>query len=273
MKTRRGIYSVGLGVAVVIAIAAVAGLAQQGGSEGGTTLDVKARGVKTFYVDTAAGRNQISIFSESTIEDFTVVCNEVSGQWQFNPQNVEQMKGQYSIKVEDLRTGIDLRDHHLRGPDWLDAAKSPLVTVAVERAEGAKKVAANTASMTLVAKCSVHGVTHDVKIPATVTYLDQTPKTMERVKGDLMRIRAEFKIKLSDYKVTGPPGSDVIGLKVADTLPIKVSIFGSTEKPAAALKVDRPGAAKLPTGASTQPAAPVPGPSILQPPTRPAGTQ
>lgn len=235
----------------------------------GTALDVKAHGQKTFYMDTAAGRNQISIFSESTLEDFTVVCNEVAGQWQIDPQNVEQIRGTFSIKVEDLRTGIDLRDHHLRTADWLDAAKHPLITITVDRAEDAKRVSANVVKMTLVGKCSVHGVTRDVRIPCEVAYLDETPKTMQRVKGDLNRIRADFQIELSDYKVTGPPGANTIGLKVANRLPIKVSIFGSTEKPPPPLKVDRPGATTRPAGATTRPAGPGM-PSILLPPTRPA---
>ncbi len=240
-----------------------------------TSLDVKARGAKAFYVDTAAGRNQVAIFSESTLEDFTIVCNEVAGEWQFNPQHVEAIKGHFSIKVEDLHTGIDLRDHHLRSSDWLDAAKYPLITVTIDRAEDVKKTTANTASMALVGKCSVHGVTREVRIPAVLTYLDETPKTMERVKGDLTRLRAEFQIKLSDYQVQGPVGSDTIGLKVANSLPIKASVFGSTSKPPAPLKVDRPGAATQPAttntrpaDVSTRPAVPGPGPSILQPPTR-----
>jgi hypothetical protein len=93
----------------------------------------------------------------------------------------------------------------------------------------------------------------------------------------LTRLRAEFQIKLSDYDVRGPVGSDTIGLKVAETLPIKASVFGSTEKPHAPLAVDKPGAATRPAGASTRPAnattRPAPtahGPAILQPPTRPA---
>ena len=193
-----------------------------------TRLDVKAQTPKTFYVDTSAGRNQIAISSESTLEDFTIVCNAVSGQWQLDPQNIEQISGQFSIQVEDLHTGIALRDHHLRSADWLDAAKYPLITIAVKGAENGRLNSANTASMTLIGSCTLHGTTRDVRIPCTLTYLDETPQTMQRVKGDLIRLRAEFSIELSDYGVKGPQGSDIIGLKVANTLPIKVSIFGST---------------------------------------------
>ena len=246
-----------------------------------TSLEVKAQGSKTFYVDTAAGRNQISIESQSTLEDFTIVCNTVTGQWEFNPRNVERISGEFSVKVEDLRTGIPLRDHHLRGPDWLDAAKHPVISITIKQAEGARRTSANTAAMALVGRCSLHGVTRDIRIPCTFAYLDESPKTMERIKGDLIRLRAEFSIDLSDYGVKGPPGSDTIGLKVANTLPIKVSVFGSTVKPPPPLKVDKPGTATMPAGVpmpaspSSQPTIPAPGvfapvePSLLEPPTRP----
>lgn len=238
----------------------------------GTALEVKGRGLQTFYVDTTAGRNQVSIFSESTLEDFTVVCNTVNGQWTFDPGNVESISGKWSLNVSDLRTGISLRDRDVQKPEWLDAAKYPQIVIAVSHAEQAKTVGNNSASMVLVGTCSIHGVTRDVRIPCTVTYLQQSPETQKRVKGDLERIRAEFEIKLSDYKVTGPPGVEAIGLKVSDTLPIKVSVFGSTEKPPAPLKVDRPGVATQPAGAAPASRPSAGGsetPGILQAPARP----
>jgi hypothetical protein len=48
-------------------------------------------------------------------------------------------------------------------------------------------------------------------------------------------------VKLSDYGITGPPGSDTIGLKVSDTIVVKVSVYCSTEKPAPDLKADTGG--------------------------------
>lgn len=237
---------------------------------GGSALDVKARGVKTFYVDAAAGRNQISIFSESTLEDFTVVCNEVAGQWQFDPQNPEAIAGRFSIAVKDLRTGIDLRDQHVRSPEWLDANKYPDIAITISRGDNARKAAPNTVAMNLVGTVDLHGVKREIRIPCTVTYLDQSPETMQRIKGDLLRMRASLQIKLSDFNIYGPPGSGTIGLKVADELPIKVAVFGSTEKPAAPLKVDRPGVTTRAAGAATQPGPAAVRRSVLEPPTRPA---
>jgi polyisoprenoid-binding protein YceI len=223
-----------------------------------TSLEVKAGGAKTFYADDRAGNNQASFISQSTIEDFTGVCNKIGGECTMDPRNIESFKGSFWVKVEDLRTGIDLRDRHLRSPDWLDAAKYPKIEINVAKVEQVKKLAANTASMVMIGSAAIRGKTHDVRIIATLTYLDETPQTMKRVKGDLIRIRAEFDIKLADFGITGPPGSDTIGLKVAETQQIKVTVFGSTEKPPPPL-------------APGKDAPEIPGAVKPKPPTRPPG--
>ena len=123
------------------------------------------------------------------------------------------------MRVIEIKTGIDLRDHDLYGPDWLDAARYPLIEIKITRAEDVQKKAANTATMTLVGTCGIHGVTHDTRIAATLIYLDESPKTMQRAKGDLISVRANFEFKLSDYKITGPKSSEAIGLKVGDVQP------------------------------------------------------
>jgi len=216
-----------------------------------TALETKASGPQTFYCDDRAGNNQVTVLSESTLEDFTSVCNRVAGKCVFDPRRVESFSGSFSIRVEDLKTGMDLRDRHLVGPDWLDASQFPAITVQVEKVEEVKKNAPTSASLVLVGTCTLHGKTERVRIPASCTYLDETPETMRRVKGDLLRIRATFDVKLADYGIAGPAGSDYIGLKVADTVRIKVTVFGSTERPADPLTVDRPD-----TPAKRPPAAP-----------------
>jgi hypothetical protein len=102
----------------------------------------------------------------------------------------------------------------------------------------------------------MHGKTNPVSIPCTLAYLDESPMTLNLVKGDVIRIRAEFGIKLADYGITGPPGSETVGLKVADKQDIKVTIFGATERPPDTLRPD------------TAPATSAP--AKLKPPERPA---
>lgn len=225
-------------------------VAQEKADSPKTSLEVKASGMKAFYVDDVAGSNQVSFTSAAPLEDITGVCNKVAGECRLDPRHVETFSGKFSIRVADMRTGIELRDEHLRSADWLDAAASPEIIIEVKKVEDVKKTGASTATLKLVGQCTIRGKTRDIEIPATLAYLDETPETQKKVKGDLVRVRAEFKVKLSDYGVSGPKGSEMIGLKVADEIEIRAAVYGSTEKPPAALKADRP--------AATQSAKPAP---------------
>ncbi len=211
-----------------------------------TALDVKASGEKTFYVNPRAGNSQVTVLSQSTLEDFTTVCNQVSGQWQLDPRNLESLHGRFALRVEDMHTGIALRDHDLNGPEWFDAAKYPEVVIEVAKVQDVKKAEAHTATMKLVGTCAIHGKTNPIEIPCTLAYLDESPQTMNLVKGDVIRIRAEFSVKLSDFGITGPSGSNAVGLKVSDQQDVRVTVFGATEKPPEALKKDTEPAEKAP---------------------------
>jgi len=205
-----------------------------------TALDVHASGLKTFYVDNRAGGNQVTFMSEAPIEDFTGVCNQVSGQCKLNPKDIETLTGHFAIKVADMRTGVDLRDTHMRSAEWLDVKQYPQIVIDITGVKGVEKKSKNIATLTLIGTCALHGKTNPVQIPATLTYLDESPKTMARVKGDLMRLRAKFTVKLSDYNITGPEASKTVGLKVADEINIHAAVYGSTTPPPKPLAADNP---------------------------------
>ena len=46
--------------------------------------------------------------------------------------------------------------------------------------------------------------------------------------------RASFEVALASFGITGPPGQDLIGTKVGDTVAVEVRFTSSTAMPAAA---------------------------------------
>jgi polyisoprenoid-binding protein YceI len=206
-----------------------------------TSFDVKASGAKTFYVDGRAGNNQISVFSESTLEDFTSICNHVRGQCKVDAKNIEGFTDHFSFRWSDLDTGIPLRNQQMLSADWMDAQKYPEVAIEIRKVEDVKKTGENLAEMVMVGTCTMHGVTRPVRIPVSLAYLDESPQTKVRVPGDVIRVRGSFEVKLSDYGIIGPQGSNMIGLKVSDVQKVKFSVFGSTSRPPEELKADTRG--------------------------------
>ena len=234
-----------------------------------TSLDVKATGAKTFYVDGRAGNNQISVFSESTLEDFTSICNKVRGKYKLDPQNLEAFTDRFYFRWKDLDTGIPLRNEQMLSQDWMDADRYPEVLIEIGKVEDVKKVSEKEAEMVMVGTCTMHGVTRPVRIPVKLAYLDQSPETMKRIRrGPDAPVAVEFEVKLADYGIVGPKGSNMIGLKVSDVQKVKFTVLGSTSKPPEELKADTRGLATQPAGGGDRPG---PGGVVRPPPPRPRG--
>lgn len=184
---------------------------------------VKAGGEQTFSFKDKAGRNQASFFSSTPIEDVTGLSNDVSGSVTFNVDDISTLKGSVSIRTASIKTGIDLRDEHLRSADWLDAESYPEITFTIKSVSDVQSLADNKLSAKVTGDFTAHGVTKEVTADATITYLDESEKTKMRAPGDLLGVDAKFNITLSDFGVEHM----VLGEKVSDNIEVRVNIVGS----------------------------------------------
>lgn len=139
--------------------------------------------------------------------------------------------GEWHLPVESIRTGIDLRDEHLAGGDWLDAKKHPNIVFQLEETRDLKltkeATGFKTYTATLVGEFTIHGVTQPVTIEdASISYMTESDRTQKIAPGDLMAIRAKYEVKLSDFGVT----NSVIGDKVANNIKIDTVLYFSNQK-------------------------------------------
>ena len=185
---------------------------------------VKATGEKTFNFEDKYGRNQASFFSSTPLEDITGVSNAVKGKVTFNISDVKTLKGSISIPVASLKTGIDLRDEHLKSDNWLDADSYPDITFLIKKISDIKIESDNKLEAKVTGDFTVHGVTKEVVTTVTMTYLDESEQTKQRAAGDLLGVQATFNIVLSDYEVENM----IVGQKVSENIEISVNIVGSS---------------------------------------------
>jgi len=185
---------------------------------------VKATGEKTFNFEDKYGRNQASFFSTTPLEDITGISNGVMGKVTFNVGDIKSLKGSISIPVATLKTGIDLRDEHLRSENWLDAANYPEVTFMIKKVSDVKVAVDNKLEAKITGDFTAHGVTKEVVANVTMTYLDESEQTKQRAPGDLLGVQATFNIVLSDYDVENM----VVGQKVSENIEISINIVGSS---------------------------------------------
>jgi polyisoprenoid-binding protein YceI len=187
---------------------------------------VKATGVQTFNFTDDHGRNQASFYSGTPLEDITGLSNDVKGSVTFNVNDIKTLKGKVSVSIASIKTGIDMRDEHMRSAGWLNAESFPETSFEIKKISDIKSVADNKLTAKVTGDFTLHGVTKEVVADVTLTYLDENEQTKMRTPGDLFGVNAKFNVKLSDYGVN----NKVVGQKVSENIEVSVSVVGSNAK-------------------------------------------
>ena len=187
---------------------------------------VKASGEQKFNFEDKGGRNQATFFSTTPLEDITGLSNDVKGSATFNVSDLKTLKGKVSVTIASIKTGIDLRDGHMRSASWLDSESLPETSFEIKNVSDVKSVADNKLTAKVVGNYTLHGVTKEVIAEATLTYLDESEQTKMRTPGDLLGVQAKFNVKLSDYGVN----NKVVGQKVSENIEVSVNVVGSNAK-------------------------------------------
>ncbi|MBL0177311.1 MAG: YceI family protein [Ignavibacteria bacterium] len=202
--------------ALMIVAAAAPALAQK--------FDVPAKGMQTFNLKDERGRNQASFSSKAPIEDISGTASGLGGTVSFDPANVPgTIKADITVEVASMKTGIDMRDDHMRGDKWLDAAKFPTITFTLTKLKDAKIQKGTELRGIAVGTFTLHGVPQTVQLPVTLTYMPASEKTKARAAGDLLVVRAKGKVSLTKAGVR----SELLGSKVSDEIEFEFNAVGS----------------------------------------------
>lgn len=187
---------------------------------------VKASGTQNFSFKDENGRNQATFFSTTPLEDVRGLSNNIYGNVTFDVEDLTTLKGTIILPVSSLKTGIDLRDEHLRSENWMNAESYPNVTFDIKNVSEINKISDNKVTAKVKGDFKAHGVTKEVVADTELTYLDESEKTKLRAPGDLLGVKAKFNVNLSDFDVK----NKIIGQKVADNIEIEVNMVGSNAK-------------------------------------------
>lgn len=229
LKTIAGVAIIGL-ASVATAAEPFAAVAPSG-----KTLVVPAGQAKrgTVYHAISGRERQVFFTSDAPLEQIKGQSSEVIGYAIAGKGSSEAnlVGGEWHLPVESLRTGIPLRDEHLAGGDWLDASSFPDIVFQINDVRSAKLVrktdAFRTYDVTLAGEFTIHGVTNEVTLPSTtLTFMNESKATRKVADGNLLAIRVEYTVTLSDYGITHP----IIGEKVANEVVIDTSLYLSTEE-------------------------------------------
>jgi polyisoprenoid-binding protein YceI len=188
-------------------------------------FNVKAKGEQTFTFKPNGAVNQASFYSSTTLEDVQGLTKKISGKITFSVNDFSTVHGDISFPVTSLNTGIRKMVEDLRSDSWLNAEKYPQISFKVKKAVNIKQISDSKIEADVIGDFSLHGVTKEDTAKTTITYLDESPITQQRMPGDLLGVQAKFFIYLSDYNIKHM----LLGKRVAEKIDITVNLVGSNK--------------------------------------------
>jgi polyisoprenoid-binding protein YceI len=170
------------------------------------------------------GVNNAVFKLDAPLESINGSASGISGTVLFDPENPGATTGKIIVTTASLTVPNAMMNEHLHGEKWLAAAKFPEIifeakSLANVQTEG------NVTTADLTGKFSLHGVTNEITAPVKLTYLkDKLGDRVPKMKGDLLVIRANFKIDRNDFGINKGQAED----KVSATIDLSLSIAGAS---------------------------------------------
>ena len=176
-------------------------------------------------------RNVLTFKSEAPLETIVGTNNTLRGFFRFNPSDItgKPAAAEFVVDADAFKTGIDLRDQHLR-ENYLETAKYPVIRFTLDRILSASRNAiqdGETVELTLEGTFELHGVKRKEQIKARLVYMAASEATRSRLPGNLLRVVAEFPIKYTDYGVQRP---QMLLLKLNEVVTVNVDMILSDAK-------------------------------------------
>jgi polyisoprenoid-binding protein YceI len=130
-------------------------------------------------------------------------------------ENFMTAKVTFSADVDSISTGSDQRDGHLKGPDFLDAAKFPTIKFVTTKYDNVD----NDGSYEVYGDLTIHGVTKNVKLDAEFGGVIKDPWGNTRA-----GITVSGKINRKDFGLSWHGVTETGSLIVSDDVRIHVEL-------------------------------------------------
>jgi polyisoprenoid-binding protein YceI len=177
----------------------------------------------TFDFKDPKGVNNATFTLDAPLEAITGSANGVSGTVSFDPTHPEKTTGKIVVDAKTLHVPNPMMKEHLHGNQWLDTSKHGEITFEAKSLKNVKTAGDNTTA-DATGSLTIKGVSKEISVPIKLTYLkDKLGLRVPNMKGDLLVIRADFKIDRADFGINPGAPAD----KVAETIELKLSIAGA----------------------------------------------
>jgi polyisoprenoid-binding protein YceI len=188
-----------------------------------------AQGSASYSIDPQQSKMEIHVGKEGAFKafghDHLIEAKQVSGQAQFDPQNIDQSSVRLQVPTKSITVidpGESEKDRKevqatMEGEKVLDVAKFPEITFVSTSISAAKKTSDGW-ELTLSGKLNLHGVEKPVSFPLHL-----------RANNNELRAEGEVSILQTDYGIT-PVKVGGGTVKVKDKLKITFNIVASKNR-------------------------------------------
>lgn len=132
---------------------------------------------------------------------------EVSAAVLLDINDLAATQGTVTVPLENLKTGIGLRDNDAKSERALNTAKYPNAVFSLEKLTGGKLIEGQTLATTANGKLTIKGVTKTASIPVKATLV-----------GNKVTINTQFQLNPHDFGVDYPGSSDSVSVGVTFVL-------------------------------------------------------
>ncbi len=180
----------------------------------------------TFDFKDPKGVNNAVFKLDAILESINGTATGISGLVQFDPEAPGAFTGKIIIAANSLNVPNSMMKDHLLSEKWIDAAKYPEISFVMEKSSNVK-TSGNDTTANVTGTITIKGVKKTITAPVKISYLkDKLKARLPQLDGDLLVIRANFKVKRSDFNIN--PGQ--FEEKVSDEIDISLSIAGQAPK-------------------------------------------
>ena len=182
-----------------------------------------------FTFDDPTGRNIVMFTSLAPLETIIGRTSSLYGYVDINLDSLtDSPQARFECDLRNLKTGIDLRDEHMRSRDYLATDSFPIAEFRLLNiAKSSVDFLRNEGSATLTGRgeFTLHGIMDTVTVTIEAAYFEANEVTNTRLPGDILRFKADFSIRMSEHGIEIPPN---VILKLEDRIQIHIDAFGGT---------------------------------------------
>ena len=190
-------------------------------------FDARAETLK-FDLKDPRGVSQIAFRLDAPLESINGTAKEIAGTVTVDPENLSTAEGKIVVTTKSLVVPNPIMRMHLLSKDWLNARSNPEISFEIKKVGRATQKGADASEVEVTGAFTLNQVTKEIVTKADVVYLPGKlgETTNNKVHGDLLVVRSNFKIRRSDFGIR--PGEFLD--KVSDEIALSVSVIGSAPR-------------------------------------------